>query len=250
MSYYRRPVHYGGGGISLFGPLTEAAKYLLIANVSVFVIQLFSDGFMIRWFALIPATVFPGVQLWRLFTYMFMHGDFAHILFNMLVLWWFGSPVEQRLGMRRFVFYYFLCGVGSGLVSVFFYLSFGGSHVPILGASGALMGMFMAFALLYPNAQVLLFFVVPVKAKWLVVFFVIMEFAATVSYTSGAVSGVANIAHLSGLLIGYFYLRRLDDLRSYYLRARLKYLGAKSKPKDRPFRVITNDDDDKPTWLH
>jgi len=239
---YGRPP--GSGGLmNIFGPLTDTVKHLVIANVVVFFLQVFAGRFIIEWFSLIPSRVLPGLELWRLATYMFLHGGFGHILFNMLMLWWFGSPLEQIWGRDRFLIYYFITGVGAGIVCVPFYLLTGTPHTPILGASGALFGVLAAFALIYPNARVYLMGIMPVKAKWLVLFMVLVEFTATASYSGG--SGIAHIAHLSGAVIGYFYLRRLMDIKAYWKR-----FGRGRK--QRPFRVVRREDDDerRGPWLH
>ncbi len=234
----------GGGMGGFVDPLTETVKYLLIANVAVFFFSMFLGRFFYDWFSLKPSLVFPGGQIWRLVTYMFMHADFAHILFNMLILWWFGSPLEQIWGQRKFLIYYFLTGVGAGVVSVPFYEMTGQGMVPIVGASGSLFGILTAFALIYPNAIVYFMFLVPVKVKYLVIVFMALEFAATVSYIEGAATNVANIAHLSGAVIGYFYLRRFMDVKAYWLRL-------KNRKKKRPYRVVPNDDDERRgPWLH
>jgi len=236
----------GGGGMSLFGRLTPTVKYLLIANGAVFLVQLFIGRHMVSFFALIPETVFPGAQIWRIVTYMFMHGDFAHIFFNMLILYFFGCPLEQIWGRDKFLIYYFLCGVGAGIVCIPFYIIFGGAATPIVGASGALFGLLAAFALIYPNALVFLMGVFPIKAKWLVLIFIVMEFMATASYAGGTTSSsVASIAHLAGAAVGYFYLRGLMDFKSYYLHWKQRKLKKAYKVYDGK-----KDDDQRGPWLH
>ncbi len=244
----RRYGGYGGGGagINIFGPLTNMVKYLIIANVALFVLEIFAGRAVFGLLSLVPSSVFPGMQVWRLCTYMFVHADFAHILFNMLMLWWFGSPLEQIWGERRFLIYYFLTGTGAGVVCVPFYIWAGAPNVPVVGASGALFGILMAFALIYPNARVYLMFLLPVKVKWLVLFFMVVEFTATASYVGGEMSSVAHVAHLSGAVIGYFYLRGLMDIRAFWK----KRVFPKTRTK-RPYKVVRPpEEDDRGPWLH
>jgi membrane associated rhomboid family serine protease len=258
---YQRSYGYGGasggtGGLmNLFGPLTQTVKYLIIANAAMFFLAAlighytrnFSDpqDLTTRLLALYPEKVFPGAQVWRLFTYLFLHGDLNHILMNMLTLWWFGSPLEMIWGRRKFLTYYFACGIGAGIACVPYYLLLGQVGIPVVGASGAIFGLLVAFALIYPNARVYLMFLIPLKAKWLVAGWMVLEIMATTRYAGG--SGVASIAHVAGGIIGYFYLRRFMDLKYYWLRFRTR----KTK---RPFRVINGgreeDKDERGPWLH
>jgi len=246
MSYQTSYRRQGGGPMSFFGgPLPPIVKYIIIANVVMFFLGIFGRDAIFGLLALVPAAVYPGLQLWRLGTYLFLHADFAHILFNMLTLWWFGGPLEQIWGPRKFLLYFFLTGIGAGAVSVPFYLLAGSPDAVIVGASGALYGLLMAFALIYPNSVVYVFFMVPVKVKWLVAIFMVMEFMASASYLGGGRgSAVASIAHLSGALIGYFYLRRFMDLKALYHRFRTRKIK-------RPYRVVSPDDRNRPgPWLH
>ncbi|OGP58905.1 MAG: hypothetical protein A2V67_20730 [Deltaproteobacteria bacterium RBG_13_61_14] len=216
MSYSYRRVSFGPG-------LTPAVMTLLIINVGAFALRLFLPNVTLEAFALIPAQVFPGLQLWRVVTYLFLHADFAHIFFNMLGLFFFGPPLEQTWGTRRFYIFYFLTGVGAGVVAVPFYILFGGPlgpMTPIIGASGAIFGLLAGFALLYPNQVIYLQFLFPIKAKWLVLIYGAMEFFSTVSYAGGRGTGVANAAHLAGLVIAYFYVRRFSDFQSIPFRLR------------------------------
>ena len=247
-NYQSRPQPGGGGmggGFGFFNaPLLPATRGLLIANGAVFLLGIFLRGPVYDWLTLIPYKVFPGAQAWRLVTYMFVHADFSHILFNMLTLYWFGGPLEQVWGRRKFLFYYFLTGVGAGVVSVPFYFLTGSPDAVVLGASGALFGLLMAFALIHPNSIVYFMFMMPIKVKWLVAIFMVIEFMSTASYVGGArTSSIANIAHLSGALIGYFYLRRFMDLKAYWRRFR-------TRKQQRPYRVTPPDRGQQPPWLH
>lgn len=241
MSYPYRRVSFGPG-------LTPAVMTLLISTVAAFGLRLFLPRITVELFALIPARVFPGLEVWRLATYLFLHDDFAHILFNMLGLFFFGPPLEQTWGTRNFYLFYFATGVGAGVAAVPFYTFFGGPlgpTIPIIGASGAIFGLLAGFALLFPNQIIYLQFLFPIKAKWLVLIYGVMEFFSTVSYAGGHGAGVANVAHLAGLLIAYFYVRRLSDLRSIPFRVR-------QWRRRRRFKAIqreqNREQDRGPTW--
>jgi membrane associated rhomboid family serine protease len=235
---------YGGGGpLNFFGGISPTVMYLIIANFVFFLFTMFAYDLIVGALALIPRDVFPGVQLWRPVTYMFLHHDFAHIFLNMLMLWWFGSPLEQIWGQKKFLKYYFITGIGAGLVCVPFYPP----DAVIVGASGALFGILIAFALIYPNARVYLWFVLPIKVKYLVIAFAVIELTATMSYMGGeTASRVASIAHLSGMVIGYFYLRGFMDIRAFLKRNKMK----KAR---KAYRVLRDDDNDRDgggPWLH
>jgi len=215
---------------------------LIIANVLIFVLQIFTlslqvpytiEGFgtqpipaMTYYLGLIPASVVGKGFIWQLFTYMFLHSStgFVHIFFNMYALLIFGIPIEQAWGGRKFLVYYIFCGVGAG-VSIFLInvISGGmGYHIPTIGASGAVFGLLLAFGVLYPNAEILLFFILPIKAKYLVVLYGLLELYFELF---GGSSSISHIGHLGGLFFGlvYFYLFRRGALsfKSKMFRARL-----------------------------
>ncbi len=209
MSPMRR-FDYGGG--YTFGPgmMTPAVRLLLWTNVGVFVAMALVPplgSFFTQYFGLRPAAVLTRFWLWQPFTYMFLHGGFGHILLNMLVLWMFGVQLERLWGSRFFFRYYFITGIGAGLATIAIaLLPFGFSDATYLavtiGASGAIYGLLMAFALYYPETPILMFFLFPVPAKY---FVMIIGAIAFLSVPRGG--GVAHIAHLGGLVVGYFYLQ-------------------------------------------
>jgi membrane associated rhomboid family serine protease len=228
----------------VLGPLSPTVKIIIIVNVALFGLCALLPS-VFDWLALIPAAVYPGLQLWRLVSYMFLHANISHILVNMVVLWSFGGPLERVWGKNKFLFYYFLCGVGSGLVCVPFYALAGQSHVAIVGASGAVMALLLAHAFLFPNSIVLFMMIIPVKIRTLIYFIIAIEWFSVMSYMGGdTASKVASIAHLAGMAIGYFHLRRLMDLRALIGRV-------KSRGKRRAYRVIDGGDDQRRgPWLH
>lgn len=191
---------------------TEIVKFLILSNVTIFAVQeLFGLQSLFRsYFALVPATFFEG-RIWQLFTYMFLHGGLGHIFFNMLALFMFGSVLEREWGPREFLKYYLLTGLGGGLCYALFNF---GSPVPTVGASGAIYGLLVAYAVLFPNNVIYIWFVIPMKAKWFAVIFGVIEFLA--SFNAG--SQVAHLAHLGGMVIGYVYLKR-DRIMGRSLRS-------------------------------
>lgn len=136
---------------------------------------------------------------WQLITYAFLHGGFNHIFFNMFALWMFGLPVEKVWGSRRFAEYYFVCVLGAGVIQLMVqYIS--GEVYPTIGASGAVFGLLLAYGVMWPNAKLfLIFFPVPIKAKWFVLIYGAVELIFGVT---GAMPQVAHYAHLGGLLFG------------------------------------------------
>jgi len=223
--------------------LGQATLYLIIANVVVFGLTIFAPELTRAWLSLIPVRLFFRGEIWRLAAYLFIHGDFSHLFFNMIGLFFFGPVLERALGTRRFWIYYFLCGCGSGLAAAIFYLLLGNGDANIIGASGAIFGIIAAYGLLFPNSTVYLNFILPIKAKWLVVIYGAMELFATIQYAGGSRRGIANIAHLTGIVIGYFYIRGIGDFRK--LIYRYKYRQAERLRKKR-FKVY--DGDDRPTY--
>lgn len=216
MSYqgnYYRPSMFGG--FSLFPPVI---KTLLITNAAVFVLVRFFGSFSIagyplviffnNYFGLMPLGA--GFYPWQLVTYMFMHADFWHLLFNMLFgLWMFGMEVEHTWGSRKFLFFYLLCGVAAGVSQLIFApilepsstRDMFGNGIPTIGASGAVYGVLLAFGMLFPDRYIFLYFLLPIKAKYFVAGLILLGVL-----TIGQDTGVANLAHLGGALAGYVYI--------------------------------------------
>jgi membrane associated rhomboid family serine protease len=188
------------------GPLTPAVKALLLANTAMFVVTVFAPQLTV-WLGLRPASVIGSLAIWQPVTYLFLHGSFFHILFNMLTLWMFGVELERMWGTRYFTQYYFASGVGAGLTQIVLgLLPFGFAdqfYYPItIGASGAVYGLLLAYALYFPHRQIYMYLVFPVPAR---IFVAILGAIALLSAMSGG-GGVAHTAHLGGLAAGYLYL--------------------------------------------
>jgi membrane associated rhomboid family serine protease len=192
--------------------VTPAVRAILITNVAVFVLTFAAPVLMITWFGLLPAAVIEQGRVWQLATYLFVHSPagITHILFNMLAVWMFGVELERRWGTAAFTKYYFATGIGAGLsVLLVSVLPFGwaapGYQTPTIGASGAVYGLLLAWALIFPTRQILFMFIFPLPARTFVLIIGAIAFFSAVS--AGAGSGVSNLAHLGGLLVGWIYLK-------------------------------------------
>jgi membrane associated rhomboid family serine protease len=188
------------------GPgLTPTVMALLAANITIFIVQflLSPSALMVfnHTFGLVPGEAIPRLKLWQFASYMFLHGGFWHLFFNMFALWMFGSEIEALWGRQAFLRYYFVCGFGGGLT---YAVTSWGSYVPLVGASGAVFGILLAYALLFPDRQILLYFLIPIKVKWFVLGYGLIELLAA---TRGSPSQIGHFAHLGGLLFGYLYLK-------------------------------------------
>ncbi len=190
--YYRQKRNFNNKSIVM---------YLIGINIFVFILELIAYDFMIRNFALIPILVTKKFYLWQFLTHMFLHGGIWHIFFNMFALFIFGLPLEQLWGGEKFLRYYIVAGLGGGLLH---YLINPMSPIPSLGASGAVYGLLLAYGLTFPETILYINFFIPIKAKYAVILFGIMELFFGIS---GAGAGIAHFAHLGGLLTGLLYLK-------------------------------------------
>jgi rhomboid family protein len=179
--------------------IPNTVRALLMANVIVFLLQQIFDYQLTYYFGLRPLAFWHG-YIWQPVTYMFLHGGFFHIFFNMFVLWMFGRTLETIWGPNRFLKYYFVCGIGAGLLNA---VLTPGSPIPIVGASGAIYGLLLAFGVLFPNQPIYLYFLFPIKAKYFVMGLVVVEFISGFN----PASPVAHFAHLGGMLFGFVYLQ-------------------------------------------
>lgn len=181
---------------------TPVVRWLLILNVGIFLLQMaFLDRY-VHLLGLVPADFLGRGYLWQIVTYMFLHGNFLHILFNMLFLWMMGSEIERYWGSREFLKYYLITGCGAGLVNV---IVQPGLTIPTIGASGAIFGLIIAFAMAFPDREILLYFFIRMKAKHFAVLVCGLEILALLLMPRAP---IARFAHLGGLLVGYLYLKR------------------------------------------
>jgi membrane associated rhomboid family serine protease len=223
---------FRGGSVYFFGgPATRTVKTIISICVSLFLLQFISryllkNLFIDYFFGLVPSLVTNKLWVWQFVTYMFLHNTtdypfFPHILFNMLALYMFGNGLERCWGTRFFLKFYFIAGIGAGVISWIVNMD---GKIPIIGASGAVYGLLLAYGLTYPNRVILLNFLLPVKGKWLVLIFGGWAFLSSLMHTQNWVS---DLAHLSGMVFGYFTLKGKDwwdKYRFFYERQRREQL--------------------------
>lgn len=213
---YNRPSLFGG-----FRYFPPVIKYLLITNVALYVFLMFFGLFRIQGEPIGPTisyifALYPlggGFQIYQLVTYMFMHGGLMHLLFNMFALWMFGMELENLWGAKKFLQYYLICGVGAGLANLLIAPLFGAVG-PTVGASGAIYGVLLAFGMLFPDRPIFLYFLLPIKARYFVILYIVLELYAGIT---GTTNGIAHFAHLGGAAVGFAYL--LIDQRRIPFRA-------------------------------
>ncbi len=196
-------------GIFYVPGFPKGVKWLLISNVAVFVLGFFAQltrlDTPLGIFALIPTQVVRNFFVWQLATYLFLHGGIGHILWNMLALWMFGAELESVWGTRRFLQFYFFCGIGAGICVVLanYFLPWGNPSIPTIGCSGAIFGILMAYAILYPTRTILFGFLIPIQVKYFVMIVGAIAFLSSFQVNTG----VSEFAHLGGLLFGYLFMR-------------------------------------------
>ena len=188
------------------GGLPPGLRALLIANVAIFLVRFFLGRPLEGLFsalALTPSDVVTRLEIWQLATYLFIHEGVGHILWNMLALWMFGREFEQLWGTRRFLRFYFFCGIGAGVCVVIGNYLARTPHVTTVGSSGAIYGILLASAVLWPDRQILFYFLIPVKMKYFVMIIGAIAFLSSFNVNSP----VSNVAHLGGMLFGYIFLK-------------------------------------------
>lgn len=214
-------------------PLTPMVKRLAIINISIwFVFIIFIQKWFLQteffyiWFSLIPNDVLQNFLVWQPLTYMFLHSDnVMHIVFNLLLLWFMGGELEKAWGSKFFLFYYLGCGIGAAIiyilgVTIYALLTQDLAQLrqPVVGASGAIFGLILAYGLIYGERIVYFFMIFPMKAKYFVLILGAIELMNLMS--AGFGNQVSNLAHLGGILAGYFILRLYPRIRDFYMRRR------------------------------
>jgi membrane associated rhomboid family serine protease len=230
-------------------------KWLLIINAAIFIFGFFIGLLQLdrplALLALVPAQVVNWFAIWQLFTYLFLHGGFGHIIWNMLALWMFGADLERLWGTRRFLQFYFFCGVGAGICVVLlnYLLPWGNPLVPTIGSSGAIFGILLANAVLFPDRTVLWGFLIPIQMKYFVLIIGVVTFISSFQVNQG----VSEFAHLGGLLFGYLWLKTPRGGWSFSPLAlpRQIYRQWKWERAKRKFEVYQRKrDSDRGPWVH
>lgn len=247
------------GGFSFFPPVI---KNLIILNVAIYILQLITQetGFMVgavslgQWFAetfyLWPVTS-SNFQIWQIISYMFLHGSFTHILFNMLMLWMFGMEVENTWGSRNFLIFYFTCGIAAAFANLFIAPIFAPAG-PTIGASGGVYGVLVAFAMMFPNRYIYIYFLLPVKAKYLITVLVAFELYNGIT---SSIDGIAHMAHLGGAFVAAIWVlldrkgvidRTIGNIQMKSAQKFVQYQRGKEGAQDAKFYEMPRKDDDAP----
>jgi membrane associated rhomboid family serine protease len=193
-SILRRPLRYS---------FYNATVILIVVNVLFFLFRSVDRSGMLRYLYLFPDYVLQAGAWWQVVTYMFVHSGWWHLFFNMLALFMFGIQLERHMGSTEFLLYYFASGIGAGIVTVLFNSATGQGMIPVVGASGAIYGLLLAFAAFFPDARIFVFGILPIRAPIAVAGYAGIEI---VSQLVNPRSGVAHLTHLSGFAFGYLYL--------------------------------------------
>jgi membrane associated rhomboid family serine protease len=178
-----------------------AVRWIIMISGLMLVAQQFAGPWLVPYLGLVPERVVDHYWLWQPFTYLFLHGGLFHWLFNMFILWMFGAEIERRWGTVEFLKFFFVTGLGAALCVI---LLSPHSSAPTIGASGAVFGFIVAFAMLFPDAVLYMYFLIPLKAWQAAILFAFIEFFAGME---GGGAGIGRFAHLGGMLTGYLYLR-------------------------------------------
>ncbi|MFC1550095.1 rhomboid family intramembrane serine protease [Candidatus Neomarinimicrobiota bacterium] len=204
---------------------TEAIKILIWTNIGLFLLRLtaINQFDIVNVFGLSSGSIWP--MIWQPITYMFMHGGFWHVAINMFVLWMFGSELEFTWGRKNFLKYYFITGIGSGMIWLI--LNIGNPQSVLIGASGAIYGILMAYGLMFPNRTVYLYFLFPIKVKWFVIFIGAVAFFSSMNDASN----ISHITHLSGMIIGYLYLNTNSNWKKLKFNFRKLIIEFKTEQK-------------------
>ena len=206
---------------------TNAIKVLISVNFVIFILQTLSksETLFFPLFGLVPKLVWSAKMIWQPVTYMFFHGGVWHVLINMFVLWMFGSELERFWGKTKFLRFYFITGVGSGLVTMLFDIQ---STTPIVGASGAVYGVLLAYGLTYPNRTVYLYGIIPIKSIWFVLGIGFIAFMSSFDN----MSQISHMTHLSGMIIGYLMLKKPIQWSGFWFQLRKKTLEYKIQKEE------------------
>jgi len=198
---------------------TDAIKLLVSINFIIFILQSISssENLFFPLFGLVPKLVWSELMLWQPLTYMFLHGGVWHVLINMFVLWMFGSELERLWGKNRFIKFYFFTGIGAGIVTMLFSYN---SIIPIVGASGAVYGILLAYGFIYPNRKIYLYGIIPIKSIWFVIAVGLLAFISSINNNSN----ISHLTHLSGMVVAYFILKNPFHIKSIWFSIQKKFI--------------------------
>ncbi|MBI1941532.1 MAG: rhomboid family intramembrane serine protease [Acidobacteria bacterium] len=239
--------YYRSAAVSFGPPASRVVKQLIIFTSAAFVLT-YLPAVLFHWrfppplLGLRPFEVTRYFAIWQPVTYLFLHAGFFHLIFNLFALWMFGSDLERLWGPRRFLYYFFLTGIGAGVLNVLLEPS---GVIPTVGNSGAVYGILLAYGLIFPDRPIFLWLIIPIKAKWFVAIIGVIAFIGSIS---GPGSGISHVAHLGGMLFGFLYLRggglsyglqlRYHEWRRARLRKRFEVYMRKHEKKDEAGRWI------------
>lgn len=192
MNFLRKPFKY---------TYKNAVSVIIGINIAVFILKtLFIE--LNFYLGLIPAFIIARGMYWQVFTYQFIHGDVFHLLFNMLALFFFGIPTERTIGSKEFVLYYLFVGTLSGILSFAVYTAFGAYTINLIGASGAVFGVLLLYAVMFPKSVIYIWGILPVPAPILIIGYAVLELLSMFSLNDG----IAHLTHFTGLIAGWFYI--------------------------------------------
>lgn len=230
-------------------PMTPVVKWLVIAIAAIWLLlqviverYFLSEPLITYFFGLVPLSVVQKFFIWQIGTYMFLHSyNIFHIVFNLLLLWWLGSELEQRWGSRFFLTYYLVSGIGAGAIYTLCILahglitgSFAGFTSPVVGASGAIFGLMLAYGIIFGERVVYFMMMFPMRAKYFVMILGAIEVATLLNSGIGG-SDVANLAHLGGIVSGFLFLQG-------YTRFQQRRWRKQSGRRGRGLRLVVNND--------
>ncbi len=231
------------------GPLTKALKIIIIANIAIYLTQIllpFFSEFSPDYIFGISKTGIENGFYWQFLTYGFLHGSPLHLLLNMFALWIFAGELENFWGTKRFVIYYLLTTTGAGFfIHLMNYFSpYMDPNTVTIGASGAVFGILLAFGMIWPNREVLLYFIIPIKMKYFVLIFGLIEFFGTIQSFSITAGNISHIGHLGGIITGIAiiaaYRLRLpkDFFNKRKSKQKLKIITSQNKAKETIDRLL------------
>ena len=221
------------------GPtMTPMVKYLVIGCGLAFLLQWAAGPDLLWIFGLTPLAILSKLYIWQLGTYLFLHADFWHLFWNMFTLWMFGRELERYWGSRQFLRFFLITGIGAGLLSVVVDPM---GEIPTIGASGSIYGILTAYGMMFPERRVYLYFLLPVKVKYVVA---VLGLIAFISALGSPGSTIAHVAHLGGMIFAFLYLKRwlsLGAVRQAYHRWKLKRMRSRFRVLDEQRRKRKDD---------